>query len=71
MTHGKRYIVEARDHDGSLITEPGKQPPFAQASLNSLYDYYFECNPKAATADYEKMRDWYESKGWFFRERTW
>lgn len=67
----KQYIVEARDHDGSLITEPDKQPPFPVASAAQLHEYYSEHSGNPSFVPYETLRDWYESKGWFLRERTW
>ncbi len=67
----KLYVVEARDHNGSLITEPGKQPPFAQASAAQLHDYYHEHSGSAVDVSFEKMQLWYEAKGWFIRSRTW
>jgi hypothetical protein len=67
----KQYIVEARDKDGALVTDPAKQPPFGIASENQLADHYFIMNEERSTTDMGVIENWFESKGWFIRERTW
>lgn len=64
------FIVEARDAQGDLVHDKDKQPPFAVASENQLYNYYCE-HKGPGEYSLQAMVDWYNSKGWYIRKRNW
>lgn len=68
------YVVEARTPGGAL--DPGaEQPPFNVASERQLFEYYGEQSGRMAyqgdQEHYQLVVDWYKSKGWAVRPKTW
>lgn len=72
---GQMYIVEARKPDGSLALDLFSQPPFNTASERQLFEYYSEHSGRTAYPGDEDQKqlvwDWFQSKGWIIRPRTW
>ena len=71
MTH-LRYIVEARNEDGTLNLK-AQQPPsnLLNASEDDLFRPFFAAHPAAQSASWDEVRAWYKEKGWTIRERYW
>lgn len=65
------YVVEARDEDGKLILDKDRQPPFTVASDAQLWEYFYNNNPGNHTTSPERRDEWYVSKGWHIRKKTW
>lgn len=69
----RNLVVEARTPKGALVIDPEKQPPFALASAHEIGAYFFrhaDLDPeKSVTAG--QIREWYASKGWYWRLKTW
>jgi hypothetical protein len=68
----RRYIVEARNADGSLKLDQ-EQPPTSliDATEDVIFAPYFAANEEANSASWEDVREWYAAKGWTIRERNW
>ena len=66
----KVFVVERRFPDGSLDVK-GEPPPFLFATQDGLLRYYFSQVPGDASVLQETIREWYASKGWSWREKTW
>ena len=63
------FVVEGRKPDGSLDVK--NEPPFLYATMRQLFDYYFRKHPQADKAAQEEILKWYNSKGWYYRPKTW
>lgn len=69
----RNLVVEARTADGALVLDHEKQPPFVLASAHELGAYFFRHSntdpDKPVTA--AQIKEWFASKGWYWRPKTW
>lgn len=73
------FIMEKRDKSRKLdMSDP--QPPFLECTYDDIAQYYFRHNPDGTgtsefghgiVATQNDIRDWYASRGWYWREKTW
>lgn len=71
VTGYDRYAVEKRTPDGQLdFSAP--QPPFIEATVNELCDYFFARSDFAGeSASQEQIAKWYADQGFYYRVKTW
>jgi hypothetical protein len=70
MDRFQKYIVESRHPDGSLNVKD-TTCPLLVATYNQICDVYFREHPEADSTPQEAIKEYFNSKGWYFRPKTW
>lgn len=64
--------VERRNPETGEVELDGEQPPFTEATVPQLIEYYLRSipddGPKYISS--EEIRSWYAAKNWFWRPKT-
>jgi len=69
----QKYIVEARDDKGNLIFDC-EQPPaewISGVTIDQMYQYFFCNHPHAESTTWKELIEWFNSKSWYVRPKTW
>jgi hypothetical protein len=69
-----KFVVEARKSPKGNLVFDCEQPPaewINGVTYDGMFAYYFRHHPTENTSSFDKLRDFFKTKSWYIRPKTW